>query len=282
MAVLTDVYELNNGVNIPKIGFGTWQIPDGKVAYESTLTALKEGYRHIDTAKAYGNEVSVGRAIRDFGIARENVFVTSKLPSHIKDHDGVLKAFNETFSDLNIGYVDLYLIHAPWPWRNIGQKCDTENVEAWGAMEEIYKSGKARAIGVSNFNVHDLKNLMKNTKVTPAVDQIQYYVGFTEPKITAFAKAHNILIEAYSPLATGDVLHSTELTALADTYNVTVPQLALRYCLQAGVLPLPKATSQAHIAANKALDFMISTIDMERLNTCQDTAPSHFHNETQG
>lgn len=282
MAVLTDVYELNNGITIPKIGFGTWQIPDGKITYESTLTALKEGYRHIDTAMAYGNEASVGRAIRDFGIARENVFVTSKLPPAIKGHDETLKAFNQTLSALNIGYVDLYLIHAPWPSNEIGQNFDTENIATWEALEEIYKSGKARAIGVSNFTVHDLKNLLKHTDVVPAVNQIQYYVGFTEPKITTFTKAHNILIEAYSPLATGDVLHSTELTQLASNYNVTVPQLALRYCIQTGVLPLPKATSQAHIAENKALDFLISTIDMERLNVCQDTAPSHFHNQTQG
>ncbi len=282
MAVLTDTFELNNGTKIPKVGFGTWQIPDGAEAYNSVLTALKQGYRHIDTAKAYGNEKSVGKAIRDSGIARKDIFVTSKLPAAIKDRDGVLQAFNETFNDLDIGYLDLYIIHAPWPWGDIGSNHDKGNIEAWKAMEEIYKTGKVKAIGVSNFNVHDLENILKDAEITPAIDQIQYYVGFTEPKITKFCKEHGIQVEAYSPLATGDMKSNSTLKELADKYSVSIPQLALRFVIQNDVLPLPKATHEAHIKANKQLDFEISAEDMKTLNALPDTAPTHFHNETQG
>lgn len=282
MSVLTDTFKLNNGIEIPQVGFGTWQIPGGQTAYDAVANALKTGYRHIDTAQAYANESSVGKAIKDSGIAREDIFLTTKLPAQIKGYQAALDAFDKTLENLDMTYVDLYLIHAPWPWDAIGTEHDKENVETWRAMEEILKSGRAKAIGVSNFDVHDMKNILEHGTVTPAVNQIQYYIGFTEPKIADFAKSNDILIEAYSPLATGDLLDNAEVKELAAKYKVSVAQLALRFCIENGTLPLPKATSQAHIEANAQLDFTIDDADMKRLNKMVDAAPSHFHNPTQG
>ncbi|MFC6170964.1 aldo/keto reductase [Loigolactobacillus jiayinensis] len=273
MAILTDTFKLTNGVEIPKVGFGMWQVPVGDTAYNAAATALKAGYRHIDTAKAYRNEADVGRAIRDSSIPRSDIFVTSKLPGATKTYDGAIADFNSTMKQLDIDYLDLYLVHAPWPWTEVGKNCDKENIDVWRAMEDIYATGKVKAIGVSNFNVHDLENILPGAKVKPMVDQIQYYVGFTEPKITTFAKQNDILIEAYSPLATGGMLQNAQMQELATKYNVSVAQLALRFCLQNGILPLPKAVSAAHIKNNAELDFEISTADMATLNALPDTAP---------
>ena len=282
MSVLTETYELNNGVTIPKVGFGTWQIPDGQVAYDAVTLALHTGYVHIDTAYVYGNEASVGRAVKDSGIARDKLFITSKLPADVKDPKLVERYFEQTLSNLGMDYLDLYLIHAPWPWSEIGKRYDDENVAVWKVMEKLYHDGRIRAIGVSNFDVHDLTNLLGQTDIVPAVNQIKYYVGFTEPKISSFSQQHGILIEAYSPLATGGLIKNQDLSAIASRYQVSVPQLALRFVLQNGVLPLPKATSKEHIEANANLGFTISDEDMTVLNTIPDTAPAHFHNPTQG
>ncbi|GEO74349.1 aldo keto reductase [Levilactobacillus namurensis DSM 19117] len=282
MAVLTDTFELANGTAIPQVGFGTWQIPGGQTAYDAVANALKTGYRHIDTAKAYANESSVGKAIRDSGIDRSDIFVTTKLPAETKSYKGALADFQTTMKNLDIDYVDLYLIHAPWPWNEIGKDCDAANLDVWRAMEEIYATGKAKAIGVSNFNVHDLQNILSHAEVAPMVDQIQYYVGYTEPKIVKFATDHNLLVEAYSPLATGDMLNNPAVKEMAAKYHVSAAQLALRFCLENGVLPLPKATSQDHIEANAQLDFSITAADMSKLNGMADTAANHFHNATQG
>ncbi|WP_137597923.1 aldo/keto reductase [Paucilactobacillus kaifaensis] len=282
MSILTETFTLANKVEIPKVGFGTWQIPGGKTAYDAVANALKVGYRHIDTAQAYANESSVGKAIKDSGIKREDIFVTSKLPAEIKTYDGALAAFDKTMDNLGLKYLDLYLIHAPWPWSQIGTDHDRDNVETWKAMEKIYQSGRVKSIGVSNFNVHDLKNILESATVTPFVDQIQYYVGYTEPKITKFAQEQGMLVEAYSPLATGDLINNPKIQEMAAKYDVSVAQLALRFVIENGVLPLPKATSEEHIEANAQLDFSISAEDMNILNSMPDTAPSHTHNGTQG
>lgn len=264
--VKNEFFTLNNGVAIPKIGFGTWQIAEGDEAYNSVSYALKAGYRHIDTAHAYGNEGSVGRAIADSGIARRDIFVTTKLPSHVKDYEGTIKHFNESLASLGMDYVDLYLIHAPWPWAEIGKDCTQGNVEAWRAMVELYKAGKIRSIGVSNFHPADMQAIIDATGVAPAVNQIRYFIGNTQPAVVDYCNQHNILIQAYSPLATGEIVNNEQLKPLAQKYGVTVAKICLRYCLQKGTLPLPKSTNEGRIAQNLELDFTIDDADMAFLD----------------
>lgn len=272
MTILTDVYTLSNGVQIPKVGFGTWQIPAGNVAYEAVTHALESGYRHLDTAWAYHNEKSVGKAVRDSGINRRNIFVTSKCPAEAKSYTDAKRCFEETMDHLDLDYLDLYLIHAPWPWSKRGADYSKENQEVWTLMEEVYQSGKVRAIGISNFNVADMKNIFEHCTVKPMVNQIRYFIGFTEPDILKYAQDNGLLVEAYSPLATGRVLNNSELKKIAAKYNVSVAQLSIRYCLQKGVLPLPKATSEDHIRNNAAVDFLISEEDIAYLDDLRDTS----------
>lgn len=281
MTKLTDTFDIYNGVKIPKVAFGTWQIPASD-AKQDVHDAIDIGYRHIDTALAYANEKEVGEAVRDSGVKREDLFVTSKLPGQTKNYDDTLRYFDTTMKNLDIDYLDLYLVHAPWPWSEIGSNYDKQNQDVWRAMEKIYNSGRVKAIGVSNFNVHDLENVLKTATIKPMVDQIQYYIGYTEPKITKFAQDHDILVEAYSPLATGGLVNNQDILKIAQKYNVSVPQLAIQFVVQNGVLPLPKAVHKAHIEDNAKLDFEISAEDMKTLNVMPDTAPTHSHNSTQG
>ncbi|TLQ18395.1 aldo/keto reductase [Lentilactobacillus parafarraginis] len=272
MSILTETYQLNNGNEIPKVGFGTWQIPGGQQTYAAVSAALKAGYRHIDTAKAYHNEESVGQAIFDSDVDRENVFVTSKLPAETKSYDGVINDFRSTMKALDFSYLDLYLIHAPWPWGERGStNYDEANVEVWQAMQDIYASGEVKAIGVSNFNTHDLQNILDHADVKPAVNQIRYFAGYTEPEITKFTKDHGILVEAYSPLATGAIFENQDVIKMADKYHVSVAQLAIKFVLQNDILPLPKATDPAHIENNTKLDFQIAAEDMKKLAALNDS-----------
>lgn len=270
MGILTDTFTLNTGAKIPKIGFGTWQIPEeNDTAYKATLSALKAGYRHIDTARVYGNEESVGRAIQDSGIPREEIFLTTKLPADVKDAGKVMETFETSLSALGVEYVDLYLIHAPWPWTEKGADYTRQNIEVWQEMEKIYKSGRAKAVGVSNFNVHDLTAILENGTVVPAANQIRWYIGDTQDDITAFSKEKNVLVEAYSPLATGRILDNEDLKKMADKYGKTVAQISIRYCLQHETLPLPKSTHEEFIKQNADVDFEISAEDMAILDTLQ-------------
>ena len=265
--IKNEYFELSCGVKIPAIGFGTWQVKDGSEAYESALCALEVGYRHIDTAYAYGNEESVGRAVRDSGIPREDIFITTKLPSHIKTYDGAIAHFEESLAALGTGYIDLYLIHAPWPWSNIGEDCTEGNIEAWRAMIDIQKSGKVRAIGVSNFAVKDIEALISATGVKPSVNQIRYFIGNRQDAITDYCQANGILIEAYSPLATGEIANHDKLASTAQKSGVTIAQLCIRYCIEKGTLPLPKSVHKERIAANIDVDFHIEKEDMDYLDT---------------
>ncbi|MBQ8772625.1 MAG: aldo/keto reductase [Clostridia bacterium] len=264
--VKNEFYTLYNGVTIPKIGFGTWQVAEGEEAYNSVTYALKVGYRHIDTAHAYGNEASVGRAIADSGIDRKDIFVTTKLPSLIKDYQGTMQHFNQSLTSLGLEYIDLYLIHAPWPWSDIGTDCTQGNIQAWKAMIELYNAGKIRSIGVSNFHPADMQALIDATGVVPMVNQIRYFIGNTQPAIVDYCNQHNILIQAYSPLATGEIVNNEQLQPLAQKYGVTVAKICLRYCLQKGTLPLPKSTNEGRIAQNLELDFTIDQDDMTFLD----------------
>lgn len=262
-----EVFELNNGVKIPAIGFGTWQVKDGSEAYDSVLWAIEAGYRHIDTAYAYENEESVGRAIRDSGIRREEIFITTKLPSHIKTYEGAKEHFDASLKALGVEYIDLYLIHAPWPWSNIGEDCTEGNIAAWRAMIDIYNEGKARAIGVSNFAVKDIEALIYATGVKPMVNQIRYFIGNRQDAITDYCQANGILIEAYSPLATGVIATNEKLAPIAEKYGVTIPQLCIRYCIEKNTLPLPKSVHKERMQANIDIDFKIEKEDIEYLDS---------------
>lgn len=272
MSILTDTYTLNTGAKIPKIGFGTWQIPDGDPAYESTLFALKSGYRHIDTAKVYGNEASVGRAIKDSGIPREEIFLTTKLPAETKTYDGALADFDSSIEKLGTDYVDLYLIHAPWPWSDQGGDYTEGNVQAWKALEEIYKSGRAKAIGVSNFSNDDMQAIIDSGTVMPAVNQIKLHIGHAQEESVKFDTDHGILVEAYSPLATGRILDNPEIQKIADKYGKTVAQISIRYTLQLDTVTLPKSTHEEYIKQNADVDFVIEDEDMAYLNSLHEIA----------
>lgn len=260
-------YLLNNGVEIPKIGFGTWQIKPGDEAYQSVALALKNGYLHIDTAAAYGNEASVGQAIKDSGIPRENLFVTTKLPAEVKDYDLAKKTFLKSLELLDMDYVDLYLIHAPWPWGEMGKDCREGNVAVYKAMEEFYRDGKIKAIGVSNFSPEDMQNILDHCEVVPAVNQIGYFIGLDQSKTIDFCNQHDIFVVAYSPLGIGYLLSNPEIKTIAEKYSVSSAQICLRYLLQKGVAALPKSTHENRIQQNTLLDFEIAEEDMSFLDT---------------
>jgi diketogulonate reductase-like aldo/keto reductase len=269
MTKLTETYTLSNGLKIPQIGFGTWQVP-ANIAEGAVADALKAGYRHIDTARAYHNEHEVGLAIKYSGIDRQKIFVTTKLPAETKSYDAALQDFESSITALGLEYVDLYLVHAPWPWAETGANYDKENREVWRAMETIYNSGRAKAIGISNFGVHEMENVFETATVKPMVDQIRYFIGNTEPDVTEFAQKSGLLVEAYSPLATGRLITNDHVAAVAAKYHVTTAQLAIRFCLQNGVLPLPKASQLAHAQNNADVDgFVIAEEDMVHLNAWQ-------------
>ncbi len=258
---------LSNGIKIPAIGFGTWQVKDGTEAYNSVKWALEAGYRHIDTAYVYGNEDSVGKAIKDSGIKREELFITTKVPADVKDYEGTIKHFYESLKLLQLDYIDLYLIHAPWPWSNVGQNCDEGNIEVWQAMISLYDKGLIKAIGVSNFSIHDIKNIVEATNFKPMVNQIRYFIGNTQKELTKYCQENDILVEAYSPFATGELLDNPKLKEMAIKYNTTIPKICLRFCIQNNTLPLPKSVHKERIYDNLDFDFVISESDMDYLNS---------------
>lgn len=264
-------FTLYNGIRIPSIGFGTWQIPNGKITYDAVSFALKTGYRHIDTARAYGNEESVGKAVIDSGIERSDIYITSKLPAEIKSYEEALKSFDKTMENIGLDYIDLYLIHAPWPWDKIGANYTKQNIQVWKAMEEIYNGGRCRAIGVSNFNVSDLTAILDNCTIKPMANQIKFFIGNTQDEVTQFCQKNDILVEGYSPLATGAILDNEAIAAMAKKYNTTLPKICIRYVLQRGVLPLPKSTHPEYIKQNTDIDFEISEDDMKYLNSLKGT-----------
>ena len=266
MSVLTEAYTLRNGTEIPKIGFGTWLLEEGDECYDAVADALRLGYRHIDTARAYGNEASVGRAVRDSGIPREQIYVTSKLPAQAKAYDRALEQFEITMDQIGLDYLDLYLIHAPWPWDEIGKDCRLENQQIWKAMEEFLASGRVKAIGVSNFETDDLVSLLPACETLPMVNQIKWFIGLDPSATVATCADHGIVVEAYSPFAHGLIVNHPEIGDIAAGYGVSAPQLCIRYLLQHGAVVLPKATTTAHIAQNAELDFEISDADLAVLD----------------
>lgn len=271
MLNLKSTYKLSNGVEIPMVGFGTWQTPNGETAISSVEEALKVGYRNIDTAAVYGNEESVGIAIKTSGIDRKEIFVTSKVWNSNQGYETTLKAFEESLKKLQLDYLDLYLIHWPVP-KIFKETWEETSIGTWKAMEELYKAGKIKAIGVSNFNAHHIKNLTDNCEIVPMVNQIQLSPGVDQKETIEYCKENNILVEAYSPLSTGKIFNVKEIIDMATRYNKSVSQIALRWSIQNGYLPLPKSVTPSRIKENSAIfDFEISKEDMEFINNLTDT-----------
>ncbi len=271
MQNLTSTFRLANGYEIPCVGFGTWQTPDGDTAVNAVMQALRAGYRHIDTAAVYGNERSVGAAIAASRVKREDLFVTSKVWNANRGYKTTLAAFEQTLKDLGLDYLDLYLIH--WPAASSRfDDWETINRDTWKAMMELYEAGRIKSIGVSNFKPHHLAALM-DSGIVPMVNQIEFHPGFMQPETVAFCKAHNILVEAWSPLGNGKLLSDPKLAEIAARYNKSTAQLAIRWCLQHDVLPLPKSVTESRIIANtEVFDFEISEADMAAIDALPETA----------
>ncbi|MDA3972768.1 aldo/keto reductase [Enterococcus thailandicus] len=267
--IFQEKYTLNNGVTIPKVGFGTWLINENDVI-EAVKNALELGYRHIDTAQAYENEFGVGEAIRTSNINRSDIFLTSKVAAEHKTYETASQSIDESLAKLGLEQIDLMIIHSPQPWSEFREaNYDAENLEVWRALEDAVKDNKVRAIGVSNFNQHDMENIMKFAKIKPAVNQILAHISNTPFDLIEFCKQNNILVEAYSPVGHGELMKNQLIKEMAEKYGISVPQLAIRYCLQLGLLPLPKSANRDHIKTNGELDFEISDEDFQRLKTIE-------------
>ncbi len=264
--ILNEKYTLSNGVEIPKLGLGTWMIPDEQTD-EAVRAAVSLGYRHIDTAQAYGNEAGVGRGVKSCGVDRDKLFVTSKVAAEHKSYDTAARSIDETLEKTGLDYLDMMIIHAPQPWAEFrGEKrYFEENKEAWRALEDAYKAGKLRAIGVSNFLVDDLENLLADAKIKPMVNQILTHISNTPLELIDFCKANGIQCEAYSPIAHGEALKNKAIADMAAKYCVSAAQLCVRYTIDLGMVSLPKTANPEHMKSNSDIDFTISAEDMETL-----------------
>lgn len=267
MMSLTSTYKMNNGLAIPVLGFGTWQTPDGEVAEQSVLDALRAGYRHIDTAAIYGNEESVGRAIKASGIPRDELFITTKLWNTDRLYSDAITALDTSLQKLGLDYVDLYLIHWPNP-KAFRDSWEEINRETWRAMETALELGKTRSIGVSNFHPHHLSSLLETCHVVPAVNQIYLNPSDAQPTVVDYCREKKILIEGYSPLGTGKIFEVPELQALSTKTGKSIAQLVLRWSLQKGFLPLPKSVTPDRIISNAQLfDFELTNEQMALIDS---------------
>ena len=261
-------YRLNNGKEIPSIGLGTWLIDNEKVS-KTVKDAIDLGYRLIDTAQAYGNEVGVGNGIKESNIDRSELFITSKIKAEYKDYNSAKRSIDQSLKDLNVDYIDLMLIHAPQPWdefRISDNNYYKENKDVWRALEDAYDEGKVKAIGVSNFHDYDLKNIMEDARIKPMVNQVLAHVGQIPFEIIDFCKENDIVVEAYSPIAHGEADRIKEVEDISKKYNKSFSQICLRYDLNLGMVVLPKANSVSHLKENLDLDFEIYDEDMEVLD----------------
>ncbi|WP_109031213.1 aldo/keto reductase [Streptomyces rubrogriseus] len=270
MTILDETYTLANGVEIPKLGLGTWFIDDDRAA-DAVRAAVEIGYRNIDTAQAYGNERGVGEGVRTVAVPRDELFVSTKLAAEIKDYDEAVASIDESLQKLGLEYIDLMLIHSPQPWNDFrGGDYAEGNRAAWRALEEAHRAGRIRSIGVSNFQQQDLANLLQGATVVPHVNQLLVHAGNTPSQLLDHCEGKQILVEAYSPIAHGAILENAEIQAMAERYGVSVPQLCIRYTLQLGTVSLPKTANPEHMRSNAQVDFEITDDDMDVLRGLRD------------
>ena len=265
--ILEETYTLANGVELPKLGYGTWLIDD-EAAAQAVWQAVEVGYRHIDTAQAYANERGVGEGVRTCGLPREALFVTSKVAAEHKSYETATASIDETLGLMGLDYLDLMIIHSPQPWAEWHgeSRYFEENREAWHALEDAYAAGKLRAIGVSNFLQDDLESLLGACTVRPMVNQVLAHVGNTPTELIAYCREQGIQVESYAPIAHGQIVGYEQVGAIAARYGVTSAQLCIRYAIQLGTAALPKAANPAHMAENAAVDFVIGEEDMAALS----------------
>ena len=264
--ILNETYTLSNSVKIPKLGLGTWMLTDSEAA-QAVRDAAAMGYRHIDTAQAYGNEAGVGEGIRTCGISRDELFVTSKVAAENKSYDSAAQSIDETLRKTELDYIDMMIIHSPQPWVEFrGEKrCFEANREVWRALEDAYKAGKVRAIGVSNFLKDDLENILNSCGIKPMVNQILAHISNTPLSLIDFCNKNGIQTEAYSPIAHGEALKNKAIADIAAKYSVTPAQLCVRYVLDLGMVALPKTANPEHMKENADVDFNISGEDLNTL-----------------
>lgn len=269
--ILSEMYKMNNGLQIPKLALGTWFIDDDKAA-EAVRKAIEIGYRHIDTAQAYENERGVGEGVRTCGISRDKIFITSKVAAENKTYKSASDSINETLRKMELDYIDMMIIHSPQPWVDVNRSDNryfTENRQVWKAMEDAVEAGKVRTIGVSNFLENDVDNILSDCKINPAVNQILAHISNTPLKLIDYCKNKGILVEAYSPIAHGEILKNESIIKMAEKYKVSVPQLCIKYDLQLGMIVLPKTANPEHMKSNADLDFMITDKDMDTLKNIE-------------
>ncbi len=268
--ILNEKFILSNGVEIPKLGLGTWEISNEK-AVQAVIDAVNLGYRHIDSAQGYFNENGVGDGIRACQVQREELFITTKLDAAVKSYQGSISSIDASLQRLGLEYLDLMLIHSPKPWMEFyeNERYFEGNREVWRAFEEAYRAGKLRAIGVSNFQKEDIENILDACTVKPMVNQILAHISNTPFELIQYSRAQGMLVEAYSPMAHGELMKNQSVVKMAEKYGVSVPQLGIRYCLELGLLPLPKTSNPKHMKQNIEVDFKIDSSDLETLKNIE-------------
>lgn len=265
--MLNETYVLSNDVRIPRLGLGTWFIDNDKAA-EAVKQAVAVGYRHIDTAQAYGNEAGIGIGVKNCGVPREQIFITSKVAAEHKSYETAAKSIDETLNTMGLSYLDMMIIHSPQPWAEVNQSENRyfeENRQVWKALEDAFSARKVRAIGVSNFLQEDIESLLEAVSVKPMVNQVLCHISNTPFSLIDYCQRNGIVVEAYSPVAHGEALKNAKMKELAEKYGVTVPQLCIRYDIQLGTIVIPKTANPDHMRTNAELDFAISDDDMEIL-----------------
>jgi diketogulonate reductase-like aldo/keto reductase len=268
--ILEETYTLSNGVEIPKLGLGTWFISDRDVV-QAVKDAAEIGYRHIDTAQAYRNERGVAEGIRASGVKREDMFVSTKLAAEAKSYKEAASAIDQSLQTMGLDYIDMMIIHSPQPWRKFRgeDRCLEGNCEAWRALEDAYHAGKLRAIGLSNFEEVDVENICDSCSVKPMVNQILAHISNTPKELIEYSQDKGILVEAHSPIAHGELLKNDQVAKIAEEYGATIPQLSIRYLLQLGLLPIPKTANPEHMRNNADVNFVISEADMDVLKNVE-------------